>query len=413
MKSVTLAMTTVLKSLVNGLRRRCGWAIVLMSLGTLAGAPAVRAQASAAAANGNGASVLSVGSPADYEVFQRQSRMAGEVLIRGQVNASAGQVEARVLCGARWLRRWRRWTPIPSSQATGEFRGEVPATAGGLYKVEVRVREGSRVLARDEVRHVGVGEVFVIAGQSNSTNYGEVRQKTVTRMVSTFDGARWRIADDPQPGVQDGSMKGSFAPAFGDTLYRKYRVPIGVASVGHGSTSVRQWLPAGENVEVMPTMRKYVVRGADGSLTSDGTLFNGLIKRMDELGVHGFRAVLWHQGESDADQSPEHSISPETYRRMMEDVIVSSRRRAGWDVPWIVAEATYHSPSDPTCPPIRAAQRRLWESGVALEGPDTDTLTAQYRQNNGKGVHFNDAGLKAHGRLWARAVERYLDTVLR
>lgn len=98
---------------------------------------------------------------------------------------------------------------------------------------------------------------------------------------------------------------------------------------------------------------------------------------------------------------------------MLREVILSSRKKAGWDLPWFVAEATYHSPSDMECPPIRAAQRSMWESGVALEGPDTDTLTMQYRQNNGKGVHFNDAGLKAHGLLWARAVENYLDKVLR
>lgn len=404
---------TVLKFPINGLRRRYVSALAVLALAVLFRTAAGLAQTPSATAKGTVGTALSVSSPLDDEVFQRQSRRLGQVLVQGHVEAGAGQVEARVLCGARWLRRWRRWTPVPLTRATGEFRGEVPAAAGGFYKVEVRVLEGSRVLARDEVNHVGVGEVFVIAGQSNSTNYGEVRQKTVTRMVSTFDGAGWRIADDPQPGVQDGSTKGSFVPAFGDALYRRYRVPIGVASVGHGSTSVRQWLPAGENVEVMPTMRKYVVRGSDGSLTSDGTLFHGLTERMDELGAHGFRAVLWHQGESDADQAPEHSISPETYRRMMEEVIVSSRRRAGWDVPWIVAEATYHSPSDPKCPPMRAAQRSLWKSGVALEGPDTDTLTARYRQNNGKGVHFNDAGLKAHGELWAQAVERYLNTVLR
>jgi hypothetical protein len=43
-----------------------------------------------------------------------------------------------------------------------------------------------------------------------------------------------RIADDPQPGVQDTSSRGSFIPAFGDALYAKYHVPVGIADVGHG-----------------------------------------------------------------------------------------------------------------------------------------------------------------------------------
>lgn len=364
------------------------------------------------AGNADGGTRLSLSSPLEYEVFQRETRASGRVLVQGHLGVKADRVEACVLNGARWWRGRRRWTLL-AVDATGGFHGEMQAAAGGFYKVEVKALDGSRETARIEVQHVGVGEVFVIAGQSNSTNYGEVRQKTLTRMVSTFDGVAWRVADDPQPGVQDGSRKGSFAPSFGDALYRRYRVPIGVASVGHGSTSVRQWLPEGENVEVMPTMTRYIVHDADGTLRSDGTLFHGLMTRIDELGVHGFRAVLWHQGESDANQAPEHSISPETYRRMLEHVIVSTRTKAGWEIPWFVAEATYHTPAEPLCPPIRAAQKSLWESGVALQGPDTDTLTAAYRQNHGKGVHFNEAGLKAHGELWAQAVERYLDTVLR
>jgi hypothetical protein len=94
---------------------------------------------------------------------------------------------------------------------------------------------------------------------------------------------------------------------------------------------------------------------------------------------------------------------------MLEHVIVSTREQAGWYIPWFVAEASYHSPEDFSCPPLREAQRSLGQSGVALEGPDTDTLTSAYRQNNGQGVHLNDAGLKAHGLLWAQAVELYLD----
>jgi hypothetical protein len=53
------------------------------------------------------------------------------------------------------------------------------------------------------------------------------------------------------------------------------------------------------------------------------------------------------------------------------------------------------------------------KSNSAVKGPDTDTLTAPYRQNEGKGTHFNDAGLKAHGLLWADKVSQYLDTILR
>lgn len=354
--------------------------------------------------------LLHVTSPLDYEVFQRQTKLEGVVLMQGRAAAGADRVEALVADGTLGGKRWR---PVALDRSTHEFRDAMKAHSGGFYSVRVRAFTGSRVIAQAEIAHVGVGEVFVIAGQSNSTNYGEVRQTPETGKVSTFSGTEWRLADDPQPGVQDGSSKGSFIPAFGDAMYRRYGVPIGVASVGHGSTSVRQWLPKGENAEVMPTMGKYIVKGEDGALTSDGTLFEGMMKRIDELGPHGFRAVLWHQGESDADQPLEHTISAETYRRMTVKVIDSARKRSGWEIPWFVAQVSYHTPADQGNPAIRAAQKSLWESGVALEGPDSDTLTIAYREKNGQGTHMNAAGLKAHGELWAQAVERYLDRVLR
>jgi len=351
-------------------------------------------------------------SPLDFEIFQRKTKEQGSISIRGRSELPVNRVEARISGQSLTGPVSERWHKLQLDRATGGFHAELSVAAGGFYEIEVRVRHGWRDVETATVPHVGVGEVFVISGQSNSTNYGEVPQVTETGMVATFSGETWRVANDPQPGVQDNSKKGSFIPSFGDALYRKYHVPIGVASVGHGSTSVRQWLPAGDPVEVMPTMTKYVTQSPEGTLVSDGTLFNGMMQRIESFGPHGFRAVLWHQGESDSNQKPEHEISGETYRRMLERVILSSRKQAGWEIPWLVANASYGNPDTPSSPAIREAQQSLWRTGVALEGPDTDTLGPAYRQNGGKGVHFSDAGLKAHGQLWAHQVELYLDPLL-
>jgi hypothetical protein len=160
-------------------------------------------------------------------------------------------------------------------------------------------------------------------------------------------------------------------------------------------------------------MTKFITRTEDGTLVSDGTLYRGLIGRINELGPHGFRALLWHQGESDTHQPPEHEISAAIYAQMMTQLIKSARRDAGWDFPWFVAVASYHSPTDTSSPELREAQRSLWKSGVALEGPDTDTLIGSHRENGGKGVHLSAQGLQAHGRMWAGKVSVYLDPILR
>jgi hypothetical protein len=225
--------------------------------------------------------------------------------------------------------------------------------------------------------------VFFGAGQSNTTNSGgEGGLQTETKMVSTFGGENWRLADDPQPGVHDKSQGGSFWPAFGDALYKRYKVPIGVAVTGHGGTSVNQW-------------------------QRDGELFNWMLLRMRQLGKVGFRAVLWHQGESDV------AMAKDEYRDKLSQIILDSRSAAGWDVPWFVARVSYHNPSSQTFESTRSAQQELWARGIAYEGPDTDTLRGDNRDGGGKGIHFSPKGLRAHGLMWAEKVSAYLDRVLR
>jgi hypothetical protein len=74
----------------------------------------------------------------------------------------------------------------------------------------------------------------------------------------------------------------------------RYHVPIGVIAVGHGSTSIRQWLPKGERFTTPPTMSKFVRSIAPGVWECDDTLFEGMMAAIKRAGPRGFRALLWH-----------------------------------------------------------------------------------------------------------------------
>ena len=71
----------------------------------------------------------------------------------------------------------------------------------------------------------------------------------------------------------------------------------------------------------------------------------------------------------------------------------------------------YNNPKEAKVASTRDAQKALWQSGIALEGPDTDTLTGDNRDKGGS-VHFSPKGLRAHGRMWADKVGVWLDKVL-
>ena len=350
---------------------------------------------------------LALEAPVPFVVAQRQSRTQGFVRIAGNAKVSAGRVLYRALGPPALDASYSQWHEIGLDPKTGQFSTNAPLPAGGWYTLEVRVTNQGETVDQRTVDHVGVGEVFIVAGQSNSSNHGSERQNPHSGMVSTFDGTRWKPANDPQPGGSgDG---GSFMPAFGDGLFERFGVPIGILAAGVGATSVRQWLPRGELMTNRPTIDAYVTAARPGQWASSGELFDGLMRRMDSVGAHGFRAILWHQGESDAGQAragypKECQISGDQYRGFMEKLIRASRAHAGWQVPWFVALATYHSEQDVADEEFRSAQKALWASGLALEGPDSDALGADYRS----GVHFNRKGLQAHGRLWAEKVGDWL-----
>lgn len=350
---------------------------------------------------------LRITAPLDYQVIQRISADGGSVEIDGEWSEGflAGDVVEARLSDGNAAAEWQRVvSPLPGRP---EFRAELNSSSGGWFQLEVRIRRDGKTVAETQVPHVGVGEVFVIAGQSNSANHGEEKQVVRSGLVTTFSGNAWRIANDPQPGASgDG---GSFIPAFADAIAKQFGVPVGVVATGAGGTSVREWLPRGIAFPNPPTITNNVIRSASGAWECNGRLFDQLILRMRSLGSGGFRAVLWHQGESDANQSdPSRTLPGDLYRKYLAKVIQESRAALGWDVPWFVAQASYHTPDDPGSPDIRSAQAALWKVGVALEGPDTDALTREWREMGGKGVHFSGPGLRKHGTLWAEKVAPWL-----
>jgi hypothetical protein len=346
-------------------------------------------------------------SPQENQVFQRQSVGQGPVRIQGVVQADCDQIEVRFSGGTPLEGSLPSgWIPIAWQNASIQsFDASIEIPAGGWYVMELRGLKAGVVVSEKTLSRIGVGEVFVGAGQSNSTNNGSVARTSTSGMAVSFSGGHWQTANDPQPGNHDSSSKGSYYPAFLDGMADRFGVPVAIASTGQGASAVAWWQP-----DYVYDYTEYA------NYARHNGLYKWTLNRIKKLGPNGFRAVLWHQGESDSSKDAFTRTSEAEYYNRLKRLIDDIRTDAGWQVPWFVAQVSvwpiYTPAGDPN---IRNAQHRIWGDGIAYEGAHSDDLGLEWRQpatESESRVHFTYEGLAVHGGLWVDRVGDYIEKKL-
>jgi hypothetical protein len=333
------------------------------------------------------AAELVILAPTPWQVAQRGSAVRVE-LSGGGLLAAGSRTEYRLLTAnlgsappAPMPAAASAWKPLalePNDPALPDrAKATVELPAGGWYRLEVRLHTstgGPPAIA--VVEPFGVGDVFVIAGQSYATNTNEERltvmdsrQRVAALNVET---GRWQLANDPQP-APDRSDGGSIWPAVGDRLAAALDVPIGFVNVAVGGTSTRKWAP-------------------DGPLSA----------RLHKAGrmVGRFRAVLWQQGESDVIDG----TSTDDYVARLQAIRAAAVEAWGFEPVWLCAFSTHH-PTAYQNPEgedrIRKAITRLGQlPGFGL-GPDTDTLQGPNRGGPTSRRHFSPQGQRNAAKLWS------------
>jgi hypothetical protein len=342
---------------------------------------------------------IAIRSPQPWQVFQRSgfhaatlkahpaktdpehvmARGAADVKISGQLSPDLS--EAKELAYRLILEKDKspldvQWKSITLTRQAENFEATITVPAGGWYSLEVRTIEpksGKAVTA--STGPFGVGEVFLVAGQSYATNTNDERMKIedAQQRVVAFNvfADAWAVANDPQP-APDGSDGGSIWPPLGDLLVLELDVPVGFANVAVGATSSAQWLP-------------------------EGKLHAGLVKGGTSLGT--FRAILWQQGESDVIAK----TTGETYIANLQTIRSAAVKAWGFEPVWLAAKSTHHPTvyNDPEGEGrIRSAIEELSKLPGFGAGPDTDTLTGENRGDAKSRRHFSAIGQRRAAQMW-------------
>ena len=333
-------------------------------------------------------------SPEQRSVFQRGTNNAGLVQISGTFTGDPSRIEARALLvsGSNNVGYKTGWTKIAGLPSGGEFSGKLVVRAGGWYRIQVRGVGAEGAGKAKQAKRIGVGDVYFLAGQSNMEGTSGSSQATNDRVTvadypfgSHANPNRFvRMSDTTRVGPAPNGRPGP-AGALGDLLAADQKVPVLFLNASAPGTTIGEWRDVAEG----------------GSASSDreySALRQALKYFVPKLG--GARAVLWHQGEQDA--NPLVRTSTDKYAEDLAYVIRQSRIDSGLpNLPWLVARVTSLKDTEPTVTDYDLAIEKGQEKVIASDplvyaGPLTDDIERRTPNN----VHYTDAGQAEHGRRW-------------
>ncbi|MCC6730664.1 MAG: sialate O-acetylesterase [Chthonomonadales bacterium] len=339
---------------------------------------------------------------ADHQVLQRGQNGAAEAALNGTCGSErAGTVEARV-CAAGYPIAGHDWRAIGFA-ADGRWHGRLDGLpTGGPYRVDLRLAEDPEHTTA--VRDLLVGDVWVLAGQSNMEGVGDlVDVEPPSPFVHSLDMTdTWMLAEEPLHWLcdsPDAAHAEQSAPAqaearrvarerrtkgaglglaFAVEMHRLTGSPIGLLPCAHGGTSMAQWDPE--------------LRGEGGA-----SLYGSLVRRVRLAGGR-VRGVLWYQGESDADP-----LAAVRYRERMVEFVAGLRADLDdGQLPLAMAQiGRFAWPPDGSYPSpwntIQEVQRTLADQVAGTVMVPTVDLELD------DGIHVGTQGLRRLGRRVARA----------
>lgn len=234
------------------------------------------------------AGTITITSPVASQVFQRSGDTAGiggtaSIPISGTYTDTPTSIEASFNGGA--------WVTIVATPTGGTFSGTLTGQAAGQGTLSVRFTNNTAVTS--SVSSVGIGDIYVIAGQSNAEGQGTNNQsyQTATATTATMfaNDYAWKNLTDPvdlQTGQVDAvsldsNPKGSCWPNLATRIMAYTKTPVAFVPCALSGSSITAWQPGANHDDRT-------------------TLYGSMHHRATVAIIGGVKAVLWWQGEQDA-----------------------------------------------------------------------------------------------------------------
>ncbi len=344
---------------------------------------------------------IQVSFPTTRAVLQRNNTNQATIRITGYYTSPITRVEARLQArdGQGTTTDWRT---IQDNPAGGVYAGDLTGL-GGWYNLDVRGMSGDQQVGNvTTIERVGIGEVFIIAGQSNAQGIHQNAPNPLNDRVNSVNYL-YSSNEPPTPVFTqlDNSPGFTIAPRgegswcwgqLGDLLVKRLNVPIMFFNAAFTGTFVRNWRDSAPEGGI--------AFGPGGAYTNGQPYSNLKVALQFYTNTLGLRAVLWHQGETD------NLINTSTaqYVSDLQFVIGKARQDYAKNMSWVVSKVSYGDFIGGVDPAIIAAQDQVVSSTAnVFAGPSTDGIQVPRKRpplNEEEGLHFDFNGLVEVANAW-------------
>lgn len=323
---------------------------------------------------------ISINNIKPFQVIQRNGLGKADILVKGIYNGTPTAIQARWNGSATWT------TLTIDTNGPGTFSGTLSNQSQGQGLLEARFSNAP--LSTSTVSNVGIGDIYIIAGQSNASGRGFTPNSySHESLKATIFGNNdiWAELTDPSDSSagqidsvsSDAIAAGSPWPLIATNIMSSQNVPVAFVPTAKGGTTIQAWQPASNH--------------SDAS-----TLYGSMNRRIAAVGGN-VKAVLFFQGETDASNGTLEA----NYITLLNNFI----NTVDADFPGLKVMVGQIGHSNANEDAVRAGQINVLKTNSkAILGPVTYDINLS--DEGGDTLHFkSDPDMAELSRRWYKAID--------
>jgi hypothetical protein len=326
---------------------------------------------------------LNLTSPVNNQVMQRDSVGTATIPVTGYAYFPYTRITALFTPIEGNVHQPKQWS-FDQEQVRQGFLHVVMRAQTGWYQLKLIGYSDEGITDSIVVPRVGVGEVFMVTGNSNAMGLPGLGAKSTSSQVVSMNAVNKILnsenitvaPDEPMQPPQFEILKSDnfifpsgetswYWGELGEMLSKRWNTPVLFFNAAWAAANAENYRDAASGKDAY---NLYV-----GKFWPNRQPYSNIVNTIRYFASSsGIRAVLWAHGENDA----QLGFKENDYFNYIRTLIANSRLDTGYNIPWIIARNSASNAQKEPYLPILNAQNRLTEikNFNAFKGPYLDTI---------------------------------------